>query len=184
MKNQKLFGGLLALALVCTSVTPVFAADITTSGGNSSVPVELTAKAATFSVTVPTALPIDVAADGTVTTAPDIAIVNNSHGAVKVTNMTISGADAWEIVDFDSANMSAEKVGATKVAMQINGDKTTADDTISFTEANFPKMDGANATDSDELAIVYDAKVPAQATALSDLTVANVVFTVGWDAVI
>lgn len=181
MKNQKLLGGVLALALVATSITPAFAADITTNGGNSSVPVELTTEAATFSVAVPTTLPIDVNAAGVVTTADDVAIVNNSHGAVKVTNMTIEGADTWEIVNWDSANMPAEKVGATKVAMTINGDKTTADDTITFTASNFPKMDGANTSDSDELPIFYDAKVPAQATELSDLTVANVVFTVGWD---
>ena len=43
-------------------------------------------------------------------------------------------------------------------------------------------MDGVNDGNTDELPIIYDAKVPAQATSLSDLTVANVIFTVGWDA--
>ena len=181
MKKTKILSGVLTLAMVAAMAVPTFAADITTDGGNSSVPVELTAEAATFSVTVPTALPIDVAADGTVTVANDVYIVNNSHGAVKVTNMTIAGADGWTIVDWDSANMAAEKVGATKVAMTINTDKTTGADAITFTEANFPKMDGANDGDTDQMLITYDAKVPAQATELTDLTVANVVFTVGWD---
>ena len=44
-------------------------------------------------------------------------------------------------------------------------------------------MDGANATNTDELAITYDAKVPAQATELNGAVVANVVFTIGWDTV-
>ena len=179
--NRKILSLFLAMTMVCSLSMSVMATDITTDGGNSEVPVELTAEAATFSVTVPTALPIDVAADGTVTTADDAKIVNNSHGAVMVTNMTIVGADNWEILDWDTADMSSEKVGSAKVAMIINNEKTTADDTITFNQANFPKLDGtSDAISTDELAIVYDAKVPAQASAISDLTVANVVFTIGW----
>ncbi len=182
MKKSRIFSGILAFGLVAAMSLPIFAADIVTDGGKSSVPVELTVQPAMFSVTVPTALPIYVAADGTITVASDVAIVNNSHGAVKVTNMTIEGVGDWEIVDFDSANMASEKVGATKVAMVINNDKTTGDDAITFTTANFPKLDGKNASTSDELPIVYDAKVPAQSNSFTSYTVANVVFTVGWDA--
>ena len=180
--KKRILTGALSLAMICAISASAFAGvDINVSGGSQSVPVELTVSAATFSVTVPTALPIDVAANGVVTTADDAKIINNSHGAVRVTNMAIEGVDAWEIVNWDSANMSAEKVGSTKVAMTINGDKTTGDDAISFTTSNFPKMDGVNDGDTDELAIVYDAKVPAQASSLSDLRVANVIFTIGWD---
>ncbi len=181
MKKVRILSGFLTLAVVGTMLFPVFATDIVTDGGNSSVPVELTAEAATFSVTVPTALPIDVAADGTITVATDAKIINNSHGAVKVTNMTIEGVDDWVILDWDTANMASERVGSTKVAMIINGDKTTGDDAITFTDSNFPKMDGKNDGDTDELPIIYDAKVPAQSVELTNLTIANVVFTVGWD---
>ncbi|MDD3778453.1 MAG: hypothetical protein PHX26_00165 [Proteiniphilum sp.] len=141
----------------------------------------LSTEAAAFSVTVPTSLPIHVAADGTVTTATSAAIVNNSHGAVKVTGLSVSGIGDWTIVGFDSANMPAEKVNAHKIAMSINGDKTTADDTITFTAANFPKLDGVNATASDELPVTYHAKVPAQSGALDAVAVVDVTFTIGWD---
>lgn len=185
MQVKGIFTTMLAAGVVASLALPTFATNITTDGGNSSVPVELTAEAATFSVTVPTALPIEVDADGTVNVADDVAIVNNSPGAVKVTNMTITGAGNWAIVDWDSADMSTEKVGSTKIAMVINNDKTIADSgdgkLITFTEDNFPKMAGKNDGDTDELPITYDAKVPAQATELSDLTIANVVFTIGWD---
>ena len=183
MKKSRILTGVLSLVMVFSMVIPAFAVDVDTDGGTGSVPVELTAEAATFSVTVPTALPINVAADGTVTTANDAKIINNSHGAVKVTNMTIAGQNSWVVIHYDSANMAAEKVDSKKVAMTINGDKTTGADAITFTESNFPKMDGANAADTDELAITYDAKVPAQATELSNVTVSNVVFTIGWDTV-
>jgi hypothetical protein len=178
---KKFLSGILAVTLVASLTVPAFAIQLS-EAGEATVPVELTVTAATFSVTVPTALPVTVDATGVVTTATDAKIVNNSHGAVRVTNMVISGVDDWEIVNYDSANMSAEKANSHKVAIQINGDKTTADDTITFTESNFPKLDGANATDSDELEIVYDAKLPAQTTQISGSAIANVVFTVGWDA--
>lgn len=183
MIKSKIMSGLLVCGLMASLAVPTFAADISTSGGSQEVPAVLDADAATFSVTVPTSLPISVSATGEVTTADDVKIVNNSHGAVKVTNMTIAGSSDWEIVDFDSANMAAEKVGSHKIAMTINNEKTTADDTISFSESNFTKMDGKNAGDTDELKLTYDAKIPAQSTALDSETVANVTFVVGWDSI-
>ena len=175
MKN-KVLSLILALVLSVGVAIPVCAASITTDGGSSTVPVELTVTTATFSVTVPTALPVTVDGSGVVTTATDAKIVNNSHGAVKVTNMTIEGVGDWVICNYDSTDMTKEKAGAKKIAMMINGDKTTADDTITFTPANFPKMDGANAGDTDELGITYSAKLPAQITEITKETIANVVF--------
>ena len=98
---KKIISSLLVLCLCLSVAVPAFATDLTTAGGNSSVPVTLTSTAATFSVTVPTALPITVAADGSVTTADDVKIINNSPGAVKVTNMTIS-SDDWTEVNYDT----------------------------------------------------------------------------------
>ena len=182
MKKSKFACGLLACGLVAAMTVPAFALDISAADGSQAVPAVLTADAATFSVTVPTSLPITVNATGVVTTAENAKIVNNSHGAVKVSNMSIAGAGGWATVDYDSANMAAEKVGAKKLAMTVNKDKTTGADQISFTADNFPKMDGKNDADTDELKLTYNAKIPAQANALSNETVANVTFVVGWDA--
>ena len=96
--------------------------------------------------------------------------------------MTIEGVGDWVICNYDSTDMTKEKAGAKKIAMSINGDKTTADDTITFTPSNFPKMDGQNPSDSDKLKIDYSAKLPAQITEVSGETIANVVFVVGWDS--
>ena len=158
------------------------AANITTSGSTGEVPVKLTVTGATFSVTVPTELPISVAADGTYTYATDAKIVNNSRGQVKVTNVTVIGVGDWEIVSYDGTDMSQEKVGAQKIALQINGEKTTADDTITFSSANWAVMDGASETTSDELPITYAAKVAPQAETLTGESVVTVVFTIGWNS--
>lgn len=179
---KKILSSVLALTLATAIAVPVFAASITTDGGSQTVPVELTVTTATFSVTVPTALPVTVDGTGAVTTADNVYIENNSHGAVKVTNMTIEGVGDWVICNYDSTDMTKEKAGAKKIAMSINGDKTTADDTITFTPSNFPKMDGQNPSDSDKLKIDYSAKLPAQITEVSGETIANVVFVVGWDS--
>lgn len=179
---KKLFSTLTTLALAATLATSAFATDIGESGGSQTVPVPLTAEAATFSVTLPTALPIQVSANGLVTTANEAKIVNQSHGAVKVTDLSITGANGWKTVDYDSANMATEKVGAHKVAFKLNNQQTVGADALSpFTPINFHRLDGANSGVTDELAIDYDAKVPAQSTVQDNLVVANVVFTIGWD---
>lgn len=174
---------LLALVMSVSMCVPAFATNIEVSGSGTDVPVELTTEAATFSVTVPTALPINVDAAGVVSVANDAKIINNSYGSVIVSNMTIAGANDWATVDFDTMDVASIKVGTKEVAMTINNDKTTGADTITFTQENFPVIGGATADDTtDELPIVYDAKVPAQSTAISDTTIATVVFTVGWYA--
>lgn len=177
---KKVLSMVLGLTLLISLAIPVFAAELNTAGGDSSVPVTLTSTAATFSVTVPTALPITVSADGTVTTANDVKIINNSPGAVKVTNMTISSGE-WTEVDYDTIDVAALQTDSYVLAMNINGDKTTADDSITFTPTNWPKMDGKNATTSDELPITYDAKLSIQTAENNDVTIATVVFTIGWD---
>lgn len=177
---KKYLSGILAFTMLACLTIPVFATELTTAGGDSSVPVTLTSTSATFSVTVPTALPIVVSADGTVTTATDVKIVNNSPGAVKVTNMTISSED-WEEVDYDSIDVAALQTDSYVLAMSINGDKTTGDDTISFTASNWPKLDGKNDTDSDELPVSYDAKLSIQTAENNEVQIATVVFTIGWD---
>lgn len=178
-KFKKSMTMLMAAATIMGSAAP--AAFAATSDAAQTVPVQLTSEAAVFDVTVPTALPISINAAGVVTTATDCKITNNSWGAIKVAGLAIAGQNSWATSDYDSANMAAEKVNTKKVAMTINGDKTTGADKISFTPANFPKLDGVNATASDELAINYAAKVPAQSAALSGANVANVVFTIAWD---
>ncbi len=161
-------------------VNTAFAGDINVAGSETSVPIPLTAEAALFSVTIPTQLPISVNSAGVVTTSTTAKIVNNSAGAVKVTNLTVQGLNGWSTVDYDSTDMSDKKVNSKEIALEVNSDKTTGSNTISFTSSNFPNLDGSNVTSSDELAITYNAKLPAQSSALSNAQVANVLFTVGW----
>lgn len=179
---KKLTSVLLALIMFSTiSVAQVSAAEsIDLEGGSGSVPVVLNAEAATFSVTVPASLSISVDKNGVVKTATEAKIVNNGHGAVIVTGIAIAGQGDWTTADYDSLNVQSEKVGTKKVAFEINGEKTIGPDTISFNQENFPKIDGKNDTDTDELNITYNAKVPAQKEALEDEEIVSIIFTIGW----
>jgi len=182
MKKKSIIALVLSLAMVMCCAFPTFAAEVQQPGGSGSVPVELTAEAATFSVTVPTSLPVSVSATGVVTCATNATITNLSHGAVKVVGLGVEGVGAWQTADYDTFETAVLPVGSKMIALEVNGDKTTADDVITFTAANYGRMTGADASsDADQFSFTYDAKVAAQSQALSGLGVANVIFTIDWD---
>ena len=146
MKTRKIIALALALVMaVSTLGVSALAADIETAGGTGSVPVTLTVPeggGATFSVTVPTVLAISVNADSTTTCATTAKIVNNSTGSVKVSGIAVAGQNGWETVDFDSMIVANEKINAKRVALQINAEKTTGADAISFAGANWAAING------------------------------------------
>lgn len=184
MKNfipKRLTVGALALMLAASMPIAAFAGNIDASGGTGSATVNLDVEAPTFSVTVPTSLPINVSADGEVSTAQDAKIVNNSHGSVIVTNVTVTGKNGWQIVEADK-DMSGVKVNAKEFGMTINGDKTTAEGNLLFSQDNWAAIGAKDdAGNTDELAITYDAVVAPQANNMDGAEVASIVFTVGWN---
>ena len=187
MKTKKLLSTILALVMLASMATTTFAVTaapgVYESGGNESVPVTLNVAPAIFSVTVPSVLPVSVTADGEVVCAEsgEARIINYSHGAVKVTNLEIDAINGWETVDYDSAEMHKVAVNSRLFAFTINEEKTTGADAITFDTANFPVLDGANDTDSDELVIDYDALIAPQNAAVVDMDIANIVFTIAWE---
>ena len=185
--KKKVLSSLLAVGMLASMGTTAFAdapgPGVYESGGNESVPVTLNVAPAIFSVTVPSVLPVSVTADGEVVCAEsgEARIINYSHGAVKVTNLEIDAINGWETVDFDNANMHKVAVNSRLFAFTINDEKTTGADAITFDTANFPVLDGANDTDSDELVIDYDALIAPQNAAVVDMDIANIVFTIAWE---
>ena len=101
MKNTKKIVSLVLaicmLASLAISASAANTVDASGGTGTSSVTLSSTADgsiggdpaATKMSVTVPTVLPIAVGTDGTVSTATDAKIVNNSFGAVKVNSVSI-----------------------------------------------------------------------------------------------
>ena len=133
MKNyKKIVSLVLAVCLMASLAIGASAANtVDASGGTgtSSVTLSSTADgsiggdpaATKMSVTVPTVLPIAVGTDGTVSTATDAKIVNNSFGAVKVNSVSIEAAQGWSLAAFgDKATLAHEKVNSNKFGFQIS----------------------------------------------------------------
>jgi len=157
------------------------------SGQTATVPVTIEAEAAHFSVTVPTSLPAAFDDNGDVITVPQ-EIVNNSTGPVKITNLEIVHEGEWTTVDFDHADLSRDKVGTKNVAVRTGmtnhaGDKenkwekTIGQDEITFQQSNWDSISGGSS-----LSVSYDAYIPLQAESMNNVTVASLIFTIGWDS--
>lgn len=193
----------LAFSLCFSLGATAFAAEIDTSGGSGSTPVNLTTtnggigggesgdvSATKLSVIVPTVLPVAMADDGTVVTATDCKIVNRSYGAVRVKTVTISAASGWHLTRFgDKSILAGEKVDANKLgfAMSIGGGKqvATATDSAAQTLISAPVqgcyLTGAGDTSGSVAQISYSAIITPLSGTVNNATIASVVFVVEWD---
>jgi len=199
---SKILSLVLALSLcLCMGVT-AFAAEIDTDGGAGTTPVSLSSTkdgtiggdpaATAMSVTVPTALPMAMAQDGSVTTADNCKIVNNSYGAVRVKSVTISGANGWTLTAFgDKSTLASAKVDSDKLgfALTLGGGaqvKTDNSNTASQALISAPVtgcyMTGVGDQTGNSSSVIYDAIVTPLSNAVTNATIANVVFIVEWDA--
>lgn len=201
IKNLKRFAALsMALCLSLSLMTAASASnEATSSGGTASSDVTLSSTedgslegspaATAMSVTVPTVLPIAVGTDGSVATASDAKITNNSYGAVKVSSVSIQAAEGWHLADFQT-NMADEKVDSNLIgfALTIGGgaqlatdESSTETQTLLDAAAEGCYMTGAGNTSGNSVAIAYDAVVSPVSSAVTNTGVASVVFTVEWD---
>ena len=201
IKNLKRFTALsMALCLSLSLMTAASASnEATSSGGTASSNVTLSSTedgslegnpaATAMSVTVPTVLPIAVGTDGSVATASDAKITNNSYGAVKVSAVSIQAAEGWNLADFQT-NMADEKVDSNLIgfALTIGGgaqlatdESSTETQTLLDAAAEGCYMTGAGNTSGNSVAIAYDAVVSPVSSAVTNTGVASVVFTVEWD---
>ena len=179
--KKTLIGSLLALVMVCSCVTPAMAVEIDTAGGTGTTPVVLNVDPAVFSVTVPTALPVDMNAQGEITVADNAKIINNSVGAVRVEDVEITAGTGWTLIDFNT-DRATLLVDEKKVGIELNGTGTTADG-YTFVAGDWAVMAASDGVDggADELAFTYDALLPIQTSEIVDATIANVVFTINWN---
>lgn len=147
--------------------------------GAASVPVTVAREAATFSVTVPTTLPISVDADGNVTTATDAAINNNSGAPVAVTKVELASLSDWTLAAY-SRDILNLPVDTRQFGLQMNiGDKTIATSNRGTSDVLSDSLN-ARIAKGQNCAVTYNALFPAQTAAVSGTRIANVVFTVAW----
>ena len=206
MKNmKKLVSLLLAVCLMASLAIGASAAEPTTvdvSGGTGTSNVSLSSTsdgtldgdpaATKMNVVIPTILPIAVGVDGTVTTATDIRITNNSYGAVKVDNVKVEAGTGWKLTAFGSKDTLAhEKVNSNKFGFQLaiggaaaaTDNKNASKQTLLDTAIEGCYMSGVGDTSANSIGITYDAIVSPVSEAVVNASVASVLFVICWDAV-
>ena len=205
MKNtKKIISLVLAICMMASLAIGASAANtVDTSGGTgtSSVTLSSTADgslggdpaATKMSVTVPTVLPIAVGTDGSVATASDAKIVNNSFGAVKVNSVSIEAAQGWNLTAFgDKATLAKEKVDSNKFgfsislgngAAQVTDNKNASKQTLLDAAVEGCFMSGVGDTSANSIGISYDAIVTPVSEAVTNTAIASVLFIIAWDAV-
>lgn len=151
--------------------------------GAADIPITVAREAATFSVTVPTSLPVAVAADGTVTVADNATIENNGSGAVCVTGVSLEPSENWLLAPFDKSAMLSEAPGAKMVGFSITlGSKTAATLIRTSDSVFFGPYDNTDITIAagNKLAVTYDATIPAQPNGLAQEQAARAFFLINW----
>ena len=205
MKNtKKIVYLILAVCMIASLAISASAANtVDASGGTgtSSVTLSSTADgsiggdpaATKMSVPVPTVLPIAVGTDGTVSTATDAKIVNNSFGVVKVNSVSIEAAQGWSLAAFGSKDTLAhEKVNSNKFGFQLaigggaaaaTDNKNASKQTLLDAAAEGCYMSGVGDTSANSIGITYDAIVTPVSEAVTNTAIASVLFIIAWDAV-
>ena len=203
MKNfKKTISLILAICMIASLAISASAANtVDASGGTgtSSVTLSSTADgsiggdpaATKMSVTVPTVLPIAVGTDGTVSTATDAKIVNNSFGAVKVASVNIEAAQGWALTAFGSKDTLAhEKVNSNKFgfqialgngAAQITDNKDASKQTLLDAAIEGCYMSGAGDQTANSVEVTYDAIVTPVSEAITNTSIASVLSVIAWD---
>ena len=178
MKNfKKIVSLVLTVCLMASLAIGASAANtVDASGGTgtSSVTLSSTADgsiggdpaATKMSVTVPTVLPVAVGVDGTVSTASDAKITNNSFGAVKVNSVSIEAAQGWNLTAFgDKATLAKEKVDSNKFgfsislgkgAAQVTDNKNASKQTLLEAAVEGCYMSGVGDTSVNSIGIAYE----------------------------
>ena len=203
MKNfKKTISLILAICMIASLAISASAAntvDVAGGTGTSSVTLSSTADgsiggdpaATKMSVTVPTVLPVAVGTDGTVSTASDAKIINNSFGAVKVASVNIEAAQGWSLTAFGSKDTLAhEKVNSNKFGFSLslgNGEKKLTDNknaskqTLLDAAIEGCYMSGAGDQTANSIEVAYDAIVTPVSEAVTNTSIASVLFVIAWD---
>lgn len=135
---------------------------LTAAGGTADMGVAVEVETKNFQIVLPTTLPVFVALDGTVSTATNAAIVNESNAAVTITDLSINAAPAsgWTLVD----TTPSQDEGATEFSFSTS---LNIDDTI----------DAGN-----ELPFTYNAAFSPAIYEVDGIDVSTVSVTLDWAA--
>lgn len=177
--KKKLISSLLAISILASMSTTAFAGwlpesnEIDAPNGSTDVPVELNVTPLTFSVTVPSVLPITVNAEGRVVTATDTKITNNSAGKIEVKSIEVVADNGWVLKSM-TEDFINKSVNTKEFAMSFND--------VDAINGNIASTFGLISADASQ-SFTYNAKVAPQSENITKNTIASVTFVIGWNQV-
>ncbi len=174
--KKKLLSSVLAMSMLASMSTTAVASFlpeigyIGTPNGSTEVPVELNVTPLTFSVSVPSALPITVNGDGEVTVATNTKIINNSQGKVEVKDLVVNAQGSWKLVPMTD-DFAGKAVNTKEFGVSFN----KADAATTELETTFAVINA-----NSEQAFSYAANLAPQSEEILGEQIASAVFTIGW----
>lgn len=178
---KRILSVILSMMLLLSTV-PVYA--ISVSGGTGTTDIVITADAATFSVTVPTSIPVNVDSNAVVTCPASLQISNDSAAPIEVTSIEIQNGQ-WSITDYnhgDRSKLAKAKVDADMLglAFKPSGGKW-AETCATGTQSLGIDVDEWVVASQGSLAFSCKGIATAVSNSISEpVAAAKVIFTVGW----
>lgn len=193
MRHRKLIALALAVCTVMALVIPAQAANgppgrrqnAKNEGKQITVPINLTAEAVVFDVSVPTSLPMHLGLDGVVTTPYGLDIINNSSGPIKTTKLEITAANGWSFEPYQT-NFSKLPTDSKKLALRLKNGNEDLLGTQTAQKLTFNPVvvvNGKNGKTNDNVVTLgIDAKVtPVSKAIINGEKVASIIFVLSWD---
>ena len=119
MQMKKLLALILSIVTCITLVISSSATEIDVNNSSNNLPVTLNAEASSFSVTLPTSLPINVSSDGEGTVSDACRIINNSSGPIEIKSVALNTKNDWKLVEYDN-DLVSEATGSKKFGFKLN----------------------------------------------------------------
>lgn len=182
MFKKKILSLVLAGIMLLSLSAPAMAVDASGNVGNT--PVEVTADAAVFSVTVPTSIPVTIDANAVVACPDNLQVINQSSAPVEITGIELRES-AWHLADFnngDRSQLAKEKVDSNQLGFAFTpaGGNQSATYTKGTQSLNINADEWTVAANSN-LVFEADGIATAVKSAISaPVNAVNVIFTVGW----
>lgn len=131
-----------------------------------------------FYVSTPVLIPVSVNKMGEVTIPTDLYIENKcAWGPIVVEKIEFIKANGWELKEFDTYDFKNALADSKYIGLEINSVSVNADGSVDMNDSL-----SSTILYQSKKQITFDAKIPAQRTALKEIC-AGIIFTVDFDKI-
>ena len=131
-----------------------------------------------FYVSTPVLIPVSVDKMGEVTIPTDLYIENKcAWGPIVVEEIEFIKANGWELKEFDTYDFKNALADSKYIGLEINSVSVNADGSVDMNDSL-----SSTILYQSKKQITFDAKIPAQRTALKEIC-AGIIFTVDFDKI-